>query len=63
MGCVVSGVGAHNWLTKLKLKTDVPLRNYYTPLTIKVEELIPTDKLCNVQVRTTLNPVTRRGNR
>ena len=39
LGCAVSGVGVQNWLTKINLKTDVPLENYYTPLNIQVEEL------------------------
>ena len=56
LGCAVSGVGIHNGLTKLKLKTDVSLQNFYTPLTSQVEELAPTDTLCNLQVGKTQNP-------
>ena len=56
LGCFVSGVGVQNWITKLKLKIDVPLLKYYTPLTSQVEELAPTDTLCNLQVGKTQNP-------
>ena len=62
MGCAVSGVGVQNWLTKPKLKQDVTIRNYYTLLNSQVEELEPTEKLCNLQIATTQHPEAIRGN-
>ena len=58
MGCIVSGVCMQNWLnSKIKLTTDnVHLLNYYTSLTIQVEELELTDRLCILHVGTTQNP-------
>ena len=55
-------MGVQNWLTKLKFKTNVPLQNNYTPLTIQVEELLPKDNLCNLQLGTTPKPGAIRGN-
>ena len=60
---LVSAVGVQNGLTKLILKTDVPLKNYYTPLTSQVEELGPTDNICNLQFSTTQHSGSRKGNR
>ena len=61
MGCAVSGVGVQNRWTKLKLKTTVPLQNFYAPLTSQVEELEPVEKLCNLQFYMTHPPEVRRG--
>ena len=40
-GCASGGVGVQSWLNKLRLKLEVQLRNYYTPLTIQVAKLEP----------------------
>ena len=41
LGCAGSGVGLQSWLHKLKLKLELKLQNYYTPLTSQFEKLEP----------------------
>ena len=65
LGCTGSGLGIQSWLhkLKLKLKTEVQLQKYYTPLTIQVEKLEPEEHLYNLQVTTTEPPESRKGSR
>ena len=68
MGFAFSRVGVQTWLNKIRLKLDVQLRNYYTPLTSQVEELEPEKHICNLQVTTTQltttqHPESRRSSR
>ena len=56
-------MGVQNLLNRIKFKTNDPLQNYYIPLTSKVEELVPTYNICNLQVGPAHNPSDRRVNR
>ena len=45
LGRADSGVGVQSWLHKLKLKPEVQLQNYHTPITSQVAKLEPEEHL------------------